>query len=345
MQRGKLWVDSIDDPKPGPGEVLVKSRACGICGSDLHAVRHTDDFVATSRDSGGAFKLTTFEPVVLGHEFCAEVVDYGPETERKFAPGQLVCSVPMLLRASPLAIGYDEHVPGGFGEYMVLSERMLRAVPEGTPVSAAALTEPMAVGLHAVNKARLTGRETILVVGSGPVGLAVLTALKSTHRGPIIASDLSPARRRFALRQGAHAALDPNIENPFAHPDIERAEDLVIFECVGVRGMLDRLFLDAPRNARIVVVGVCLQTDQIRPLIAINKELALQFVLGYSMDEFDASLRAIADGRFDVAPMVTREVQLEDVEATFRSLADPEGDAKVVVNPWPDPARKARNRD
>ena len=336
MQRGKFWVETVDDPTPGPGEVLVKSRACGICGSDLHAALHTEDFVATSRESGGAFKLTTFEPVVLGHEFCAEVVDYGPGTERKHAPGRLVCSVPMLLRAQPLAIGYDDKVPGGFAEYMLLSERMMLSVPEGTPVTAAALTEPMAVGLHAVNKARLGGKEAVLVIGTGPVGLAVLTALKANHAGPIIASDPSAGRRRFAERQGADAALDPSVDDPFAHPDVARAKELVIFECVGVPGMLDRLFLDAPQNARIVVVGVCLQTDQVRPLIAINKELSLQFVLGYSMEEFESSLRAIADGRFDVAPMVTSEVALRDVEAAFRSLADPEGDAKIVVNPWLD---------
>jgi threonine dehydrogenase-like Zn-dependent dehydrogenase len=334
MQRGKLWVDTIDDPTPGSGEVLVKSRACGICGSDLHAALHTEDFVATSRESGGAFKLTTFDPVVLGHEFCAEIVDFGPDTERKLNPGQLVCSVPMLLRTEPLAIGNDEKIPGGFAEYMVLSEPMMRAVPDGTPTTAAALTEPMAVGLHAVNRARLGGREAVLVIGTGPVGLAVLTALKATHKGPIIASDLSSGRRRFAEHQGAHAALDPSVDNPFAHQDIARAGELVIFECVGVPGMLDRVFLDAPQNARIIVVGVCLQTDKIRPLIAINKELALQFVLGYSMDEFDTSLRAIADGRFDVASMVTSEVALDDVGLAFRSLADPEGDAKIVVNPW-----------
>jgi threonine dehydrogenase-like Zn-dependent dehydrogenase len=337
MQRGKLWVETVEDPTPESGEVLVKSRACGICGSDLHAALHTEDFVATSRESGGAFKLTTFDPVVLGHEFCAEIVDYGPDTDRNFSPGQLVCSLPMLFRPQPLAIGYDEKVPGGFAEYMLLSERLLRPVPDGTPVKAAALTEPMAVGLHAVNKAQLSGREAILVIGTGPVGLAVLTALKPTHSGPIIASDLSPGRRRFANSHGAHAALDPSVDDPFAHPDIKRAKELVIFECVGVPGMLDRVFLDAPQNARIVVVGVCLQTDQFRPLIAINKELSLQFVLGYSMDEFDASLRAIADGRFDVADMVTSEVPLDGVEQAFRSLADPERDAKIVVNPWLEP--------
>jgi threonine dehydrogenase-like Zn-dependent dehydrogenase len=340
MQRGKLWVDTVEDPKPGPREVLVKSRACGICGSDLHAALHTEDFVNTSRESGGAFKLTTFEPVVLGHEFCAEVVDYGPDTRRTVSAGQLVCAIPMLFRSTPVAIGYDENMPGGFAEYMVLSESMMRPVPDGTPPSAAALTEPMAVGLHAVNKARLSGREAILVVGTGPVGLAILTVLKATHSGPIIASDLSGGRRRFAEKQGAHAALDPTVDDPFSHPDIRNAEELVIFECVGVPGMLDRLFLDAPQNARIIVVGVCLQSDRLRPLIAINKELSLQFVLGYSIEEFDTSLEAIADGRFDVAEMVTRQVGLEDVASAFRSLADPEGDAKVVVNPWLTPGSR-----
>ena len=83
MQKGRIWVDDLELPEPGPGELLVRSLACGICGSDLHAAAHTDEFVATSREAGGAFKLTTFDPVVLGHEFAAELVDYGPDTERR----------------------------------------------------------------------------------------------------------------------------------------------------------------------------------------------------------------------------------------------------------------------
>lgn len=98
MERGTLKLTELPDPVPGKGEVLVKSIACGICGSDLHAARHTEDFVNTSREAGGAFKLTTFNPVVMGHEFCAEVVDYGPGTERSVSPGSLVCAAPVLLR-------------------------------------------------------------------------------------------------------------------------------------------------------------------------------------------------------------------------------------------------------
>ena len=332
MQRGRLWVEDVPDPVPRDGEVLVRTRACGICGSDLHAAQHTESFVETSRESGGAFKLTTYDPVVLGHEFCAEIVDHGPGTEHHLAAGTLVCSMPVLLRGGHPAVGYSEDAPGGFGELMVLSERLLLPVPKGTPADAAALTEPMAVGLHAVNKAALTGKEAILVLGCGPVGLAVITALAARHAGPIIAADYAPARRRYAARQGAHDVIDPAETTPFAAPELND-RPLTVFECVGIPGMLDEVFLAAPAQTQIVVVGVCLQQDHIRPLVAINKELALQFVLGYTPAEFAESLAAIADGRFDVAALVSHRVGLDNVADTFTALAQPDAQAKVIVDP------------
>ena len=334
MQRGRIWVDTVPDPVPQTGEVLVKTRACGICGSDLHAARHTDAFVATSREAGGAFKLTTFDPVVLGHEFSAELVDYGPNTPHDLAVGQLVCSVPMLARANPLAVGYSNETPGGFAEYMVLSRSLLLPVPNGTPDTHAALTEPMAVGLHAVNKARLAGNEAILVLGCGPVGLAIVTALRQRGAGPIVAADYSPRRRELALGQGAHLTIDPKESSAFDAQELKRSRDVVIFECIGVPGSIDKIFLAAPQNARIVVVGVCLEMDHARPLIAINKELSVQYVLGYSLDEFRQTLHNIADGSFDVAPLISARVGLDAVASSFEALRDPERHAKILVEPW-----------
>ena len=105
MEKGRIWVDEVPDPVPLAGELLVKSRACGICGSDLHAARYTEEFVETSREAGGAFKLTTYAPVVLGYEFCAEVLDRGPDTPAKFKPGDLVCAIPGLPRDQILGVG------------------------------------------------------------------------------------------------------------------------------------------------------------------------------------------------------------------------------------------------
>ena len=109
------------------------------------------------------------------------------------------------------------------------------------------------------------------------------------------------------------------------------AKDLVVFECVGVPGMLDGIFLGAPRNARIFVVGVCLQTDRIRPLIVVNKELNLQFVLGYSLAEFAETLRGIAEGAFAVEGLITGRVGLDEVAGAFRTLGSPRRHAKVLV--------------
>ena len=336
MERGRIWVDTVPDPQPGAGEVLVRTRACGICGSDLHAAQHTEAFVATSREVGGAFQLTSFDPVVLGHEFCAEVVESGPGCEGRHAPGTLVCSLPVLLRDKPMSIGYDPDVPGGFGEYMTLTERLLLPVPDGTPASAAALTEPMAVGYHAVNMARLDGGETALVLGCGPVGLAVITALRAAGVEAVVAADYSPGRRGFAATQGAADVLDPAVDDPFRHPDVRRNKALVVFECVGVPGMIDQVFAGAPNNARVVVVGVCLQQDHSRPLIAINKELNVQYVLGYTAEEFAESLQLIADGRFDVRGLVTGEVGLAGVADAFTELRSPEQHAKILVVPHSD---------
>ncbi len=333
MERGRLWEDEVPIPEPQAGEALVKTAACGICGSDLHAVQHTDTFVATSREAGGAFKLTTFDPVVLGHEFAAEVVDYGPKTERKIAPGTLVCSVPVLTRSTPTPVGYSVDAPGGFAEYMLLSERLLLPVPGDLPAEHAAFTEPMAVGLHAVRKAQLAGQEAIVVLGCGPVGLAVITALRAQGAGPIVASDFSPARRALAQTQGAELVVDPRDTSPFAEAALLKRQATTVFECVGVPGMLEQLFLGVPQDTRIVVVGVCLEQDQLRPLIAINKELNLQFVLGYSLAEFEETLHGIADGRFAIEPLITETVGLGGVADAFERLAAPEALGKVLVKP------------
>lgn len=333
MERGRLWLDDLPDPVPGPGEVLVRTLACGICGSDLHAAQHTEAFVSTSREAGGAFKLTSFEPVVLGHEFAAELLDYGPDCSRTVAPGTAVCALPVLLRQPPPAIGYSPGIPGGFAETMILSERLLRPIPGGLDPAQAAMTEPLAVARHAVNRAALSRDDAAVVIGCGPVGLAVITVLKASGFGPVVASDFSPLRRALAEQLGADVIVDAATEDPVASQSVRGRDGLTIFECVGVPGMLDRLCLSAPQNARIVVVGVCLQADQFRPLIAINKELTLSFVLGYSPQEFSETLTEIADGTLSVAPLITDQIALAEVPTAFEALAQPDASGKVIVEP------------
>src|ERR1700750_473894 len=142
--------------------------------------------------------------VVFGHEFCCEVLDYGPGTQRKFKAGTRVCSLPALLTPDgPQGIGYSNDNVGGYAERMLLSEPLLLEVPNGLSAEHAALTEPLAVGVHAVAKANIRGDEVPLVIGCGPVGLAVIAALRIKGVHPIIAADYSPTRRVLAEKMGA----------------------------------------------------------------------------------------------------------------------------------------------
>jgi len=339
MRDRKLVVDEVPDPEPGPGQVLVKTLACGICGSDLHALQHADQMVAASKEAGGgAFVMDLSRDVVMGHEFCAEVLELGPGSTSTLRPGTRVCSMPIMLSAAGMgSVGYSNDFPGGYGERMLLTEPLLLPVPNGLSTEAASLTEPMAVGEHAVVKARLEKTDVPLVVGCGPVGLAVIAGLRRRGVEPIVASDFSPARRALAERMGAHVTIDPAASSPFAKLTEEAAgRTPVVFECVGVPGMLDRLCREAPPQTRITVAGVCMEEDRIHPFHGIVKELQLQFVLGYSPEEFAGTLRAIAEGEIDTAPLVTGKVGVDGVAGAFEALATPERHAKILVEPWRD---------
>jgi threonine dehydrogenase-like Zn-dependent dehydrogenase len=336
MRNKQLVVDTMPDPVPGDGEVLVKTLGCGICGSDLHALQHADKLVEAAKESGAPFALDLTRDLVMGHEFCCEVLDFGPNAYASVKPGERVVSMPLLFRSSGMqGVGYSNEVPGGYGELMVLSGAMVLPVPNGLATEYAAMTEPMAVGLHAVNKGRMESHDAGLVIGCGPVGLAVIAALKLKGIEPIVAADFSPMRRALAEKMGAHVVVDPA-----RTPAIEayrKAADLrsvVIFECVGVPGILQQIMRDAPIGTRIVVAGVCMEADTIKPMFGINKELNIQFVLGYTPDEFAGTLRHLAEGDIDVTPLVTGKVGVGDVPAAFKTLATPNEHAKIIVEPW-----------
>ncbi|MDQ3107208.1 MAG: zinc-binding dehydrogenase [Actinomycetota bacterium] len=336
VMRGRaLAVEEIADPVARPGEVLVKTLACGICGSDLHALRHGDQMVAMSREAGAPFVMDLEQPVVMGHEFCAEVVELGPDAGTGVVPGDRVVSLPVVIGPGGMhSIGYSNDYPGGYGELMALSAMLLLKVPNGLDSDLAALTEPMAVGRHAVARSRIGVRDAAAVIGCGPVGLAVIADLKLRGVETIVAADFSPARRALAATMGATEVVDPAVESVVdAWHRVDGAKPLVLFEAVGVPGLLDAAMAAAPRNARVLVVGVCMEADSIRPMLGIAKELDISFALGYSYEEFASSLRSIAEGELDVAPLVTGRVAIDGVPDAFVDLANPEAHCKILVTP------------
>ena len=278
----------------------------------------------------------------------------------------------MRIQGKPQLTGLSPLAPGGYAERVLVEASLTFPVPNGLSVDMAALTEPMAVGLHAVRRSEITKRDTAVVVGCGPVGLAVICQLKALGVGKIVASDFSPARRDLARRCGADVVVDPAVDSPFekAHgkgmiteavalydtalttmrqlrripgwAGVYRAADAagaaspkrpVIFECVGVPGMIDAMMDSAPLNARVIVVGVCMGADQIRPTMAIAKELDVRFVFGYTPLEFYDTLHMLADGKLDAWALSTGKVGLKGVAGAFEALGDPEKHAKVLIDP------------
>lgn len=326
-----VYRDDVPDPVPETGQVLVGVRACGICGSDLHFAAHGAQVVEmTERVSGGAgaMHVDLGHDIFMGHEFSAEVLEAGPGTDTH-PPGTLVTSLPVLLSAKGAEpIVYSNSTIGGYAERMLLSAPLLTPIPNGLDFKHAALTEPMAVGLHAVNKSNVAPGETALVIGCGPIGIAIVAALRVRGVESIVASDFSPRRRELATAMGAHQTLDAAQGSPF-----DTVKPAVVFEAVGVPGIIDDVLLRARSGTRLVVAGVCMQPDTVHPFFAIAKEINVQFVLAYTPDEFTDSLRALSEGHIDVTPLITGEVGLDGVGGAFDALADPERHCKILVTP------------
>ncbi len=338
MLRGNdLFVTEIERPAPGPGQVLARVRACGICGSDLHFARYAEDMLHVTRraDPAGWSTMDLAQGVVMGHEFVAEVVAAGPGAEA-WTSGTRVVSVPVLpdpeAPQGVYSIGYSSRYPGAYGEYVIMAAPLLLRVPDGLPDRIAALTEPCAVALHAVREARARPEDRVLIMGAGPIGLLTLLWLKREGVKQVAVSEPAAPRRQLATRLGADLVLDPTIEDVAARLAAAGGPPALVFECVGVPGTLQQAMELAGRRGRVVVVGVCMTEDRLTPMLGILKHLTVQFVLGYTREEFAEALAALADGRIDPAPMVTRTVTLDELPAVFRA-ADSPTDCKVVVEP------------
>jgi threonine dehydrogenase-like Zn-dependent dehydrogenase len=341
MRGDRFVVEERPMPVPGPGDVLVKVRACGICGSDLHYFHHIDGMIENVRALGAptdAMEKTLRDGPVLGHEFVCEVVDFGPDTGRRLEHGERVCSMPFLSKNGvPILIGSTSDVTGAYAEYMLLTEALLLPVDSSVVDDAAALTEPVGIAVHAVNKAVLRPEDATVIVGCGPIGLATIAVLKARGVSQIIASDLSPKRRELASLMGATKVVDAGQASVIdAAMDAAPGAPLVIFENTGAPRMLHKLVLEAPQNSRIIGTGIPAGEESFIPMLAISKELQLTFVIFYTAEEFAEALRLIKDGEINWKPLITGKVGLDGVTQAFKDLGDPERHAKIVIQPWAD---------
>jgi threonine dehydrogenase-like Zn-dependent dehydrogenase len=229
---------------------------------------------------------------------------------------------------------YSNVYNGAYADRMRLTAGLCMKVPNGLDHRRAALTEPMAVGRHAVARAAITSAESAVVLGAGPVGLAVVAELRRVGVETIVVSDYSRRRRAVALAMGAHVAVDPAVDDPMeAWLAADGRRPPVVFDAIGVPGTLEAVIKAAPPMGRVCVVGSCMQPDTMRPLVAQTKQLTIVFSFAYDPFEFGDTLRAIAEGEIDVTPMITGTCGVDGVPAAFDALGNPEEHVKILVEP------------
>lgn len=336
MRDGAVRLETADIPEPGAGEVLVRSLACGICGSDLHITRHYDEVFSFYR-SVGVMNGSQDEhsTVMLGHEYCAEVVRYGPDTDRVLPVGTRVTSVPLLMTRDGAGVGVTPGIGGAYSEYFIIDEQLLLPVADHVPAIAATLTEPLAVGLHAVNRSNIEPGDVALVAGCGPIGLAVVAALQWRGITTVVASDPQPGKRETAKVLGAGHTVNPLEQDEMAlAAELAGDRRVVIFECIGIHRLIDDFIRRAPTGATIVVTGLHTAETTVNYAYATVKELDLKFSYYYQPGEFAECLSAISDGRIAWQSLLTGTVGIDGVEEAFKTLQAPNDHIKVVIEPW-----------
>jgi (R,R)-butanediol dehydrogenase/meso-butanediol dehydrogenase/diacetyl reductase len=324
---GPLEVIERPDPAPAAGELLVRVRSAGVCGTDLHLAG-----VPPGVPPG----------TVLGHEFAGDVVAVGPGVTG-WSVGERVCALPSIGCGGCLACLADDPMgcpayrdigtggmPGAWAELVRVGAQEAFRLPASLDHDAGALIEPLAVGLRAVRAAALRPGETVLVLGAGPIGLAVTTWARHAGAGAVVVADRNPARLALASTFGASLAIDTGLTDtadPCGGPPD------VVFECVGRPGLVQESVQHVRRRGRVVIVGACMQPDTILAAMACLKEVELRFVVAYARADFALAIRMLAAGRIAGPAMITDRVGLDALPAAFAALRTPSTQCKVIVRP------------
>ncbi len=332
-----LRIAEVPDPRPGPGQAVIRVSACGVCGSDLHATTPEGDLARR----GG----------VLGHEVTGKIVEIGPDRVGDWAVGDRVYAIPFgacgrcphcrLDRPEVCpnqvtfgALGPDEP-DGAYAEYLTVSLSDLLAVPDHIGMDVAALCEPLATGLMCVRQARLEIGQRVLILGAGPIGLAATIWARFLGTRRVVVAERVEHRRELAMRLGATDTIDAGSEIDVAEQfaELTGAEPDAVIEAVGRPGMLNAAISAVRPHGTVVTGGVCMEPDSFDHVLAYVKEPKIRTARVYTKDENRFILEMIASGRVDPTPVISHRIGLDALPTVFEALRTPTDQCKVMVMP------------
>jgi (R,R)-butanediol dehydrogenase/meso-butanediol dehydrogenase/diacetyl reductase len=322
-----LQIETLPDPEPGPGEVVLRVHKCGICGTDLHLTE--------------AHAFTVPAGFIAGHERGAEIVAIGKDVSR-LKVGDHVVPHPMrgcgrcadCVAGSPYFCRQAQMAMGGFGQYMLTSEMVCARMPRSLSLADAAIVEPLAVGLAGIERNPIPPGANVLVIGVGPIGLASIFWAKRTGASRILAVATSRQREGLARKMGADSFI--TMSDTLVNEVMEEFGDLadIVIECAGAPGILEKsVALVKPRGS-VTVLGLCTHADPWIPAVAVMKEIKLQFVVGTTLQQFTTVADFLSAGHVEPVDMVTDTISLGELPTMFEALRQRTTQCKVLVDPW-----------
>lgn len=329
-----LGIETLPDPTPAEGQVVVKVHRCGICGSDLHmAEGHSFSF-----DDGA----------VPGHEIAGEVVAIGRGVDR-IRVGDRVAVLPFLSCGRCLAclqgdaMGCPEMrmmgafgLSGGYAEYLLTNEIWCVKLAASLSFEDGALVEPLAVSLRANRVSGIKAGDRVLVMGAGAIGLAAAYWARRSGARLVAVSATSTRREDMARAIGVDAFITPDPERSLAEQTAAALGGLadIVFECAGVPGSLDQAVSAVKRRGTIAAPGFCWTPDSFSPIWAMLKEATIRFTNMYDTSEFETAVGALDNGHVEPRAMVTDVVSLDGAPAAFEELRGRNNHCKVMIKPW-----------
>lgn len=321
-----LAYEDVPDPTPAAGELVVQVGRCGICGSDLHM---TED-AAYGCQQGD----------ILGHEFAGEVVALGQGTVGPKV-GDLVSVIPLK------SCGTCEHCRkgevqwcsqfglqgGGYGEFSVTHANQCVPLPSGLSLADGAIIEPLAVALHGINLSGIRTGDTVLVLGAGPIGLAVAFWARRFGAGRVAVQDIASWQEDRALGMGADVfVVDPADPVGSAERALGGKADIV-FECVGLPGLIAQAVDQVKPRGTILLLGLCTRPDTFNSFAMLSKEVRLVTAAFFTTQEYEASLAALEQGAVAPRTMVTGTITLAETPAVYEALKRRTQQCKVMIAP------------
>ena len=322
----KLCIEVVPDPAPGPGEVVVKVGRCGICGSDLHMTEDPMFGVPAG--------------AVLGHEFAGEIAAIGKGVtglkigDRVSVPPVKGCGhCASCLKGEPAWCLEMALIGGGYGQYALALERQIVRLPSSASLADGALVEPLAVALHGVMRSSLQTGDKVVILGAGPIGLATAFWARRMGAKQIVVTDLNRFQEERAMTMGATAFVSGEEDHVAQADRILGGKADIVFECVGVPGMIAQAVEHIRIHGEVLVQGLCTRPDSFIPFKALSKECRIQFAAFFKTQEYEASLDALSSGAAEPRALITETIGLDQLPDTFEALRKRTHQCKVLVAP------------